>query len=53
MSVPVKTVFEAKQTNFTSIVLIFFLALILLSLLILALSRRLDLDRWLPAFLRG
>jgi len=53
VSVPVKTVFQAKQTNFTSIVLIFFLTLILLSLLILALSRRLDLDRWLPAFLRG
>jgi len=53
VSVPVKTVFDAKQTNFTAIVLIFFLTLILLSLLILALSRRLDLDRWLPAFLRG
>ena len=53
VSVPVRTVYQAKQANFTSIVLIFFLALSLLSLLILAVSRRLNLDRWLPPFLRA
>jgi hypothetical protein len=53
VSVPVRTVYQAKQNNFTSIVLIFFLALSLLSLLILAVSRRLNLDRWLPPFLRA
>jgi len=53
VSVPVQAVYQAKKTNFASIVLIFFLALSLLSLLILAISRRLDLDRWLPPFLRA
>ena len=51
--VPVQTVYQAKKTNFASIVLIFFLALSLISLLILAISRRLDLERWLPPFLRA
>jgi hypothetical protein len=53
VSVPVEAVLAAKQTNFTTIVAVFFLALVLLSLLILALSRQVDLNRWLPAFLKN
>jgi len=49
----VQAVLAAKQTNFTTIVAVFFLALVLLSLLILALSRQVDLNRWLPAFLKS